>query len=129
MILDSSVIVSVLLDEVDRPEIEERLGEAAVCRVGAPTLVETGMVLTSKLGLAGRSLLGRFLQEKDVEIVDFTAEHWAVAYDAFSRFGKGRHPAGLNFGDCMSYAVASVAGEPLFCVGNDFPRTDITLVK
>jgi ribonuclease VapC len=129
VILDSSVIVSVLLDETDRPSIEEKLGEAAVCRVGAPTLVETAMVLTSRMGLAGRSLLGRFLQEKQVEVVDFTDEHWNVAYDAFRRFGKGRHPAGLNFGDCMSYAVASVASEPLLCVGDDFPQTDLKLVE
>jgi ribonuclease VapC len=113
----------------DRASIEDKLGEAAVCRVGAPTLLETAMVLTSRTGLAGRSPLGRFLQEKGVEVIDSTAEHWGVVRGAFGRFGRGRHPAVLNFGDCMPYGIALVANEPLLHTGDGFPRTDLKFVE
>ncbi len=60
-------------------------------------------------------------------MVEFTADHWTIAADAFMVFGKGRHRAGLNFGDCMTYAVAKLAGEPLLCLGDGFPATDLEL--
>jgi ribonuclease VapC len=95
--------------------------------IGAPTVVESSLVLCSRLGHAGKTLLARFLQEAEIEIAEFTADHWTVAADAFIAFGKGRHRAGLNFGDCMTYAVAKLAGEPLLCLGDDFPATDLEL--
>lgn len=67
----------------------------------------------------------RFLQQFEVEEIPFTEAHWRIATDAFLRFGKGRHPAALNFGDCMTYATAKLAGEPLLFVGNDFAQTDL----
>jgi ribonuclease VapC len=73
--------------------------------------------------------LARFLQENSIETVAFDEGHASVALDAYSRFGKGRHPAALNFGDCCTYAVASVADEPLLCRGNDFGQTDLLLVS
>lgn len=129
MIIDSSAIVAVLLAEVDAERIGRLIGAARRCRVGAPTLVETMMVLTGRRGAQGKALLGSFLYEKSVEVIPFTDEHARVAQDAFVRFGKGRHPAGLNFGDCLTYAVAAVADEPLLCVGDDFPRTDLVLAS
>jgi len=72
-------------------------------------------------------LLGRILQEYAVNVVPFSQEHWAEATDAFMRYGKGRHPAALNFGDCMTYAVAKLSGQSLLAVGDDFPRTDLRL--
>jgi ribonuclease VapC len=86
------------------------------------------MVLTGRYGIRGNTLLGRFLQQNDVETIPFTDEHAEVALDAFNRFGKGRHKAALNYGDCMTYATAYLAHEPLLFVGDDFVHTDLVLV-
>jgi ribonuclease VapC len=86
------------------------------------------MVLTARPGLVGKSLLARLLDASGVGVVDLRREHWTVAVDAFVRCGKGRHPAALNVGDCLTYAVARVAGEPLLCIGKDFSHTDLPLV-
>lgn len=96
--------------------------------MGAPTLVETGMVLVSRAGLVGKTLLARLVDEAEAEIIPLTGQHWTVAVDAYTRYGKGRHPAALNFGDCLTYAAARLSGEPLLCIGQDFPQTDLPLV-
>lgn len=129
MIVDSSAIVAVLLGEPGHEPLVDLLADAGSVAAGGPTLAETGMVLVSRLGVAGKTLLARFVQETGLTAVPMGAEHWTVAVDAFTRYGKDRHPAGLNFGDCLTYAVAHVAEEPLLCVGDDFPRTDLTLVR
>lgn len=85
------------------------------------------MVLERFAPFAGRTLLGRLLDELGAETLPFRTDHWPVALDAFLRFGKGRHPAALNFGDCMTYAVAHLADELLLCVGDDFRQTDLAL--
>ena len=84
-------------------------------------------MLSARLRRDARDLLARFLREADVRVVAFDEDHWVAAVDAWLRFGKGRHPARLNFGDCLSYATARLAGEPLLCVGEDFPKTDLEL--
>jgi ribonuclease VapC len=127
VIVDSSAIVAVLLREPGYGRLLTSLTAASVAAVGAPTLTETGIVLAARLGIAGKTLLARFVQESGMVIVPFGQEHWDVAVDAFLRFGKGRHPAGLNFGDCMTYAVARIAQMPLLCVGDDFSKTDLIL--
>lgn len=127
MILDSSAIVAVLLRQRDHEPLVERLAAADVIGVGAPTLGETGIVLGARLGATGKSLLARFVEESGSLVIPFGDEHWRVAVDAFLRFGKGRHPAALNFGDCLTYATAQIAQRPLLCVGDDFARTDIEL--
>jgi ribonuclease VapC len=129
MIIDSSALIAILLKEPDHAVMLERLTSATWLGVGAPTMVETSLVLCSRLGPAGKSLLARFVDEAGIEIVAFTAEHWTAAADAFNRYGKGRNPAGLSFGDCLTYAVSKVTSEPLLCKGNDFPATDLTLVS
>jgi ribonuclease VapC len=83
--------------------------------------------LTARVGKDARLLLGSFLQESKMAVIPFGDEHWKSALDAYARFGKGRHPAGLNFGDCMTYATASLARQPLLCVGEDLPKTDLAL--
>jgi ribonuclease VapC len=88
-------------------------------------LLETAMVLSSRLGKDPRPVLNGLLRKMEVEVIPFTAEHYEVAMDAFERFGKGRHPAALNFGDCLTYAVARLSGLPLLYTGNDFARTDL----
>jgi ribonuclease VapC len=127
MIVDSSAVVAILMAEPGHESLVARLAASPVAAVGAPTLVECGMVLTARLGPNGRVLLDQFVQRFRLVEVPFGERHWRVALDAFERFGKGRHPAGLNLGDCMSYAVAQVANRPLLCIGNDFTRTDLPL--
>jgi ribonuclease VapC len=127
VIVDSSAVIAILLKEPGHQRLRDRLATSEPVGIGAPTVVESSLVLCARLGRAGKTLLARFLQEAEVEVVEFTAEHWTVAADAFIAYGKGRHRAGLNFGDCMTYAVAKLAGEPLLCLGDDFPATDLQL--
>ncbi|MGL5859494.1 MAG: type II toxin-antitoxin system VapC family toxin [Angustibacter sp.] len=97
--------------------------------MGAPTAVETGIVLTARMGPAGGGVLERFLAVAEVVVVPFGDGHWREALGAFVRYGRGRHPARLNLGDCFSYATARLAAQPLLCIGDDFPRTDLDLVQ
>jgi len=128
VIVDSSAILAVVFGEPTTVGLLRVIAEAPSVGIGAPTLVETGMVLTSRLGPEGRAVLARWSQQVGLKVLAFDALHHGVALDAFRRFGKGRHPAALNFGNCLTYAVAQVAREPLLCVGDDFPRTDAALV-
>jgi len=126
VIVDSSAIIAILLREPGWEELVAKLGaREAAAAVAAPTLAEAGLVLTAKIGRKGSMVLAQFLQEADLEVIPFAAEHWRVAVDAYARFGKGRHAAALNFGDCLTYAVARLAAQPLLFVGRDFTRTDI----
>jgi len=101
---------------------------AEIVGIGAPTAAETGLVLTARLRRNATGTLLRFFQEMGIAIVPFTDLHWQRAIDAYGRFGKGRHPASLNFGDCLTYATAALARQPLLCVGDDFRRTDLEIV-
>lgn len=125
MILDTSAIVAVLLREPGWEGILRRIDEAPYCAVGAPTLAEAGVVLSARLAVDARGHLARFLQESGVDVLAFGEEHYVVAVEAWRRFGKTRHPARLNFGDCLSYAMARLAGQPLLFVGDDFAQTDV----
>jgi len=125
MVLDSSAIVAIHLREPGHERLVERIDAAEVVVVGVPTLLETAMVLTARLGQDARPMIFGFLRRLEAEVVPFNEEHLDAAITAFIRFGRGRHPAALNFGDCMSYAVASAVGMPLLFTGEDFRRTDI----
>ena len=127
MILDSSAIVSIFFQEPDYEILLLKLKAAENIGVGTPTLVECGIVLSARLNKDARGLLARFLKETNVTVIPFSDTHYGIATGAWLKYGKGRHPAGLNFGDCLSYAVAKLANMPLLCVGNDFPQTDLTL--
>lgn len=127
MILDSSALVAIVLQEPAAERLLQRMREASYLAIGAATLLETGIVLSARLHDDARGLLARLLQESGITVVDVTEAHFGVAMDAWLRYGKGRHPASLNFGDCLSYAIAVVAGAPLLCVGDDFPQTDCVL--
>ena len=127
MIVDSSAVVAVLLRQPGHEVMLERIAQEPRAGIGAPTLAETGVVLAARLGIAGRTVLARFLQESGLVVVPFGEEHWREAGRAFVRFGKGQHPAALNYGDCMTYATARLAGEPLLCLGDDFAKTDLVL--
>lgn len=125
MTLDSSALIAILFSEPGHLDLVDAILEADAVRVGAPTLVETGMVLAGRRGTAvGRELDG-LVRELSVTIIPFGEAEWHAALDAFNRFGRGRHKAALNFGDCLAYTAAAVAGDTLLFVGDDFRVTDI----
>src|ERR1035441_682188 len=125
MVLDSSAIVAIHLREPGYERLMDVIDAAEVVAVGTPTLLESGMVLTARLGRDTRPMIAAFLRRVEAQVVPFNEEHLDAAITAFLRLGRGRHPAALNFGDCMSYAVASHAGMPPLFTGEDFPRTHI----
>jgi ribonuclease VapC len=127
VILDSSAIVGIVLREPGFDGLVSKVARAEALAVGAPTLAEAGIVLSARLGRDARGLVQGLLREWDAATVAFGEEHWREAVTAYDRFGRGRHEARLNFGDCMAYAVAKLAEEPLLCTGEDFRKTDLEL--
>lgn len=125
MIVHSSALVAILLDELGSASISEKMYRAEVVLVGAPTALETAMVLSGRLKQDARHLVTGLFRSLNFEIVDFREIHYETAMSAFLRYGKGRHQAALNLGDCMSYALAKVSNMPLLYVGEDFSHTDI----
>jgi ribonuclease VapC len=125
MIVDSSALVAIVFQEIDYETIIDKLVESNSSGIGTPTLVETGIVLDARLRKESQSVLSRMLDEFDIVEVPFGEPHWRAALVAYRRFGRGRHRANLNFGDCLSYAVAQLADEPLLFVGEDFAATDL----
>jgi Uncharacterized protein conserved in bacteria len=129
MIVDTSAILAVFLKEPGHEAILEVLTGADVLGIGSPTLAETGIVLESRFGEPGAGWLRQFVEEFGLTVIPFGEMHAREATAAYACFGKGRHEAGLNLGDCLTYAVARLAGQPLLCIGADFPRTDLDLVQ
>src|SRR5580658_3380383 len=125
MVIDTSAIVAILLDEPEHYDFDRLIDADAVRLVSAVTRVEAAFVIEGRRGDAGRLRLDRFFQITAAEIVGVTPEQAELAVDAFRRYGKGRHPIGLNIGDCFPYALAKSTGEPLLFKGDDFSRTDI----
>jgi ribonuclease VapC len=129
MILDTSAVVAMLQNERESPRLVSAVQAADVRRIFAATLVETGIVMQSRYGDHGEREVDLFLQRAQVEIIPVTPEHAELARAGYRRFSKGRHRAGLNFGDCFSYALARALDEPLLFVGDDFGHTDVTAVE
>ncbi len=125
MVLDTSALVAILADEPEAPAMELAIEQADSRLMSAATLVETAIVIESRYGEAGGRELDLFLYKATIEVVAVTRDAAELARDAYRRFGRGRHPAALNFGDCFSYALAKATGEPLLFKGNDFPKTDV----
>ncbi len=125
MIVDSSALLALILREPGWERLLDAVAGAEWIAVGAPTLVETGIVLTSRLGAAARPVLAMLIEDLALSVVPFDAAHAREARIAFATYGRGRHPAALNFGDCLTYAVAKLSGAPLLFVGDDFSRTDV----
>ena len=124
--IDTSAIVAIALGEPESARFTARIEAARQILVGVPTQLEARMVLTGRGGAAAAAAtLAALFADPKVFSVDFAAAHLAAATDAFDRYGKGQHRASLNYGDCMAYAVAKVAGCPLLFKGEDFARTDI----
>ena len=127
MVIDTSAMVAILLGEPERACFNALIGSAAVRLMSAATRVKVTLVIEGRKGDAGRVDLELYLCEAGIEVVAVTLAHAELACEAFRRFGKGRHRAGLNFGDCFAYALAKAMGEPLLCKGDDFIRTDVMI--
>ena len=125
MIVDTSAVLAVLFREPDARRYEDAMAEAWPRRMSVVALLEAAVVVEGRGGTAAGHELDVLLETAEVELVPLTLEHAAAARHAWRRFGKGNHPAALNFGDCFAYALAKVTGEPLLFKGDDFARTDI----
>jgi ribonuclease VapC len=124
MVIDTSAVMAVLLGEPLRAAMESLL-DSEPCRISAATRVELAIVAEGRAGVEGARIAEEFLERFDVEVHPVDARIARTAINGWCRFGKGRHPAGLNFGDCFAYALAIELNEPLLFVGDDFSKTDI----
>jgi ribonuclease VapC len=125
MVVDSSAVVAILRQEPDAERFALALARAPDRWMSAVSLVEAALVIEGRFGERGGRELDALLARSRIEFVAFDDRQAMLARDAFRRFGRGRHPAGLNFGDCLAYALAKHLGEPLLFKGDDFARTDI----
>jgi ribonuclease VapC len=129
MVIDSSALIAVLFDESDRLRMEQAIAADPVRLVSAMTKLETSIVLLGRRGEALLSRLDRLLHRVAATVVPFDDHQAEIAREAFARYGKGRHPAGLNFGDCAAYALSMAEAEPLLFKGTDFGATDVEIVR
>jgi ribonuclease VapC len=125
MVLDTSAMVAILGQEPVADRLVASIENDPTHLVSAATVVEMSLVILGRYGEAGEPLLDRFLRGIGAEVIPVDEDQVVVARDAALRFGRGRHAASLNFGDCFSYALAVVRSEPLLFVGDDFARTDV----
>jgi ribonuclease VapC len=125
MVVDTSALVAILLRETDAVNFDRTLADAPMRLMSAVTRVELSFVIEGRYGEPGRADLERLLNDVRIEVAAVTPHHAELAIEAFRRFGKGRHPAALNIGDCFSYALAKMTDQPLLFKGNDFSQTDI----
>lgn len=129
MVIDTSVLIALLLGEPSSRRLIAAIDAATTRKISAASVVEASLVLLARHGEAGDVQLDRLIQKLGAEIVPVDTEHVMAARDAALRFGRGRHPAALNFGDCFSYALAVVSAEPLLFLGDDFAKTDVEQVN
>jgi ribonuclease VapC len=125
MVIDTSAVLAILSDEPERRAFNEAIEAADSRSLSVASFVEVSIVIEARFGAEGVRHLDRLLERADVTVVPVDLEQGRLARQAWSRFGKGRHEAGLNFGDCFSYALAQFLGEPLLFKGEDFSRTDV----
>ena len=125
MVLDTSALLALLLDEPEAEDFRAAVEDDATRLVSAATLLETALVIEARKGEPGGRELDALVHKAEIVVVPVDAEHVSEARRAYRRFGKGRHAAGLNFGDIFAYALARTSGEPLLFKGDDFARTDV----
>ncbi|MDX2000485.1 MAG: type II toxin-antitoxin system VapC family toxin [Thermoanaerobaculia bacterium] len=128
MVIDSSALLAILLDEPERRAFNEAIEQAAARRLSVANLLETSIVIETRYGAEGLRDLDHFLAIAGIERVAVDLPQVELARRAFSQYGKGRHPAGLNFGDCFAYALAKDLAEPILFKGRDFSQTDLEAV-
>lgn len=128
MVIDASAILAILLKEPETAALANAMAQDGVRLIGAVSAPESAIVIENRKGTAGTRELDLLLHKARVDVVSMNAEQVQLARSAYTKYGKGRHPAGLNLGDCCSYALARYSGEPLLFKGNDFRKTDIAAV-
>ncbi len=128
MVVDTAAIAAILFAEDEAERFSEAIADDPLRLISAGTALECSLVIESALGEAGGRELDLLLLRAGIEIIPFNAEQLTVARHAFRTFGKGQHPAGLNYGDCFSYALSMTSGEPLLFKGEDFAKTDVQRV-
>ena len=129
MVIDSSAIMAILLGEADADELAIALVADSNRWISAVTALESAIVIEARKGPAGARELDLLFHHAEIEVIPMDVDQVALARSAWRRYGKGRHRANLNLGDCCSYALARSSGEPLLCKGDDFVHTDLHLVK
>lgn len=125
MIVDSSAVLAILFGEADARRHASAIMAAYPCRMSVANVLEASIALERRGGATAAHELDALLERAEIELVPVTVEHLEAARRAWRRFGKGNHPAALNFGDCFAYALARTTGEPLLFKGGDFSQTDI----
>jgi ribonuclease VapC len=125
MVIDTSAMIAILCNEPDAPAMEAAIERDPVRMVSAATLLEASIVIEARFGEIGGRELDLLVHKAQIEIVAFDRDQAELARDAYRTYGKGRHPAGLNYGDCFSYALCTSSGEPLLYKGDDFSKTPI----
>ncbi len=128
MVIDTSALAAILFNEPEGPVFAAAIASDPMRLLSAITFLETAIVVETRRGPGGSRELDLLLHHANIDVVPFDREHAEVARRGYRQFGKGRHPAGLNFGDCCSYALALLSGEPLLFKGTDFGKTDAALV-
>jgi ribonuclease VapC len=125
MVIDSSAIIAILLAEPEDDAFTDAIERDGTRLFSAVSFFQTSIVIETRRGPEGLARLDLFVSEAELEIVPFTLHDARAARRAYRQFGKGRHAAGLNFGDCVSYALSNETGEPLLFKGSDFGQTDV----
>jgi ribonuclease VapC len=125
MIIDTSAVLAILFDEDDAARFADAIADAEQRAMSAANFLEAGIVVDNQLGAAAGRQLDALLARAEVEVAPVTRAQAEIARQAYLDYGKGRHPARLNFGDCFAYALAKTASRPLLYKGDDFSRTDI----
>jgi len=129
MVLDTSAVVAILQNEPGSDDLIIKLQKAKGLKISAASVAEAGIVMLSRYGDAGEIEVDQFLHRLGIKVISVTEAHAELARSAYRRFGNGRHSAGLNYGDCFSYALASSLHEPLLYTGEDFSQTDLPDLK
>ena len=128
IVVDSSALIAILDKEPDAALYAEAIAEADIPLISAATLLELHIVMLNRHGARAAQIVDRLIQNAAFQIENFTAQHVELAREAYARYGKGRNAAGLNYGDCFSYALAKATGLPLLFKGQDFSKTDLVAV-
>ena len=128
MVVDTSAAMAILLGEPEADAMGMAIERAARTLMSAATLVEVGIVVEARFGAAGRGIVDRFLRDAEIDVVPLDRVGVDLAVDGWRRFGRGRHAAALNLGDCFTWAAATAANAPVLCTGHDFARTDLPIV-
>jgi ribonuclease VapC len=128
IVVDTSALIAILDKEPDANLYAEAIAEADPPLISTASLVELNIVMFNRHGIKAAQIVDRLIQEGGFQVESFTIQHAELARDAYARYGKGQQPAGLNYGDCFSYALAKATGVPLLFKGQDFSKTDIVPV-